>query len=104
MSAQQIFDRVIEGVLALGRHQQRLRRIDELRSEVAARNRCGECLLWMTRSCPREKPTMTGYSSGPNCNGAVCGQFAMKPYVSESRAAKAAELAQLLSNSTGAPA
>ena len=103
MSAQQIFDTVIEGVMAFGRHQQRLHRIDELRNEVAARNRCGECQMWMTRSCPRERSTMTGYSAGPNCNGVVCGQFEIKPYVAESRAAKAAELAQLLGESAGAP-
>lgn len=46
-------------------------------------NECGSCQLWMTNSCPRERPgtgKQSGYSVGPSCRDAICGEFAIKSY------------------------
>jgi hypothetical protein len=41
-----------------------------------ARPKCGNCQLWMTRSCPQENHSnMTGYSKGPSCNGIPCEKY-----------------------------
>lgn len=52
--------------------------------ERAARPRCGNCRLWMTRACPAER-NVNGRNRGPHMNGAACAVFAEKEYVQDYR-------------------
>ena len=47
----------------------------KLKAIVYAAPRCGDCQLWMTRRCPRETNSMSGFSRGPSCNEVVCQVF-----------------------------
>lgn len=50
-----------------------------LKQQIAdVQRKCGSCTMWMTRNCPKEKPNMTGYSSGPHMNYPACNIFVME--------------------------
>jgi len=64
----------------------------ELRASIKERG-CGDCELWMTKQCPREKPNnITGRSSGPSMSATVCSSFKEKAWVAELRAQRQKEL------------
>ena len=37
--------------------------------------KCGDCRLWMTKQCPREK-NVDGWNRGPSMSGWTCEKFA----------------------------
>lgn len=41
--------------------------------------KCGDCFLWMTRTCPREKADTKGRKSGPSMNDSTCSMFELHP-------------------------
>lgn len=55
---------------------------------------CGDCKLWMTSECPREK-NVNGWNRGPSMNGTICEIFDEKPISTEMRAQWKQELADL---------
>lgn len=87
MDFQAIFDAA--NAIAATRH--RIARIAELERLVRLRE-CGQCALWMTPQCPREKPQPIGYSQGPGSSDAPCGIWVEKPWCVETRAKYQAEL------------
>lgn len=59
----------------LGRASQRLREMRRLESELASvGTACGDCQLWMTRSCPKEI-NVNGWNRGPSCATPRCDSF-----------------------------
>lgn len=46
----------------------------ETHSVKTGRKRCGDCKLWMTRECPKEK-NVNGRNYGPSVNDIVCELF-----------------------------
>lgn len=38
---------------------------------------CGSCRFWMTRDCPQEVSSMTGYNKGPSMSAPICSRFVM---------------------------
>lgn len=69
----------------------RAARIDELERLVRLRE-CGDCALWMTRRCPREKLQPIGHSRGPTCGDVPCGSWVETSWCAETRAKRQAEL------------
>jgi hypothetical protein len=95
MSAEATYEQVLSGLMAFDKAMQLARRIKELHAEISAPNRCGECSKWMTRMCPRERSTMSGYNDGPNCQATICREFIIKPAYAEMRKSKQVLLDQL---------
>ena len=69
----------------------RAARIAELERLVRLRE-CGDCALWMTPRCPREKPQPIGRSRGPSCGEVPCSIWVEKSWCAETRAKRQAEL------------
>lgn len=81
---------------AMSRHTQRRHRERELSASIfRAGIECGSCRYWMTRDCPREKSSITGYNQGPTARALKCGQFVMQPGATQMVAKWQAELAAL---------
>lgn len=65
-----------EWAAKLSEHVQRLDRQRTLRRELRRlSSECGSCRWWMTRDCPAEKPSNTGYSRGPSMGAPICAKF-----------------------------
>lgn len=96
MSAERPYEIVMEGLMAFDLAMQRARRMRELMADLGAPNRCGECQKWMTKTCPQERSSMTGFSQGPHCNVTACREFIIKPAYVEIRNAKQAQLDALV--------
>lgn len=76
-------DRVFDRIKSLCEVEAKLYAIDSLKKEIVSlkRKRCGSCDNWMKSSnCPKEKPTMSGYNEGPNCNTIACNIFVRKKW------------------------
>lgn len=41
---------------------------------------CGDCKLWLTKNCPRERLGEDGRKRGPHCNEMACGKFVQLVY------------------------
>lgn len=86
-----------DGLSKWSRRQQKKR---DLREHLGP-NRCGECRLWMTRSCPRERNDVDGRNYGPSSKGLVCDQFQINEHDMKLRAEKQAELDALIAEDAG---
>lgn len=81
-----------------GKMSEAIHKEDEIRtlSRQVARHECGDCSLWMTRSCPRERhDNKSGMGRGPSMSGSPCSAYAEKPHVAELRRSRVQALQRL---------
>jgi hypothetical protein len=83
------FDRASDAI-----HRQA--KIRDLRREIRNPPTCGTCQHWMkSRECPRQKPSMRGYSKGPSSTELPCHKFSETQTATDLRNARRAALAEL---------
>lgn len=68
--------------------------IVDLRHSIQTRV-CGECTMWMTRNCPKEK-NIAGMRVGPSMNSPICTSYDETTFSKELRHASEIKLTRLL--------
>jgi hypothetical protein len=88
-------DNVWQWAAAFSRAVHRRDQMATLSRQIAKRA-CGDCGLWMTKQCPRERSGgLSGYSKGPSCDGLPCASYAETRSSAAFRAKQQAELEAL---------
>jgi hypothetical protein len=65
-------------------------------SRQVAKRECGDCGLWMTKGCPRERSGgLSGYSKGPSCADIPCASYAETASCAALRAKRRTEMEAL---------
>lgn len=78
-------DRFFDALLRADDLRQRGLAVADLEREIRQTGTgCGDCLLWMTRACPREH-NVNGTNRGPSASATVCVLYQEEPRVAEHR-------------------